>query len=33
MVFLLSVFDTWLVLCVLSHSMEFSSFPSVHLNP
>lgn len=32
-VFLLSVFDTWLVLCVLSHSMEFSSFIRFILTP
>lgn len=31
MVFLLSVFDTWLVLCVLSHSVEFDFM--VHTNP
>ena len=30
-VFLLSVFDTWLVLCVLSHSEEFDFM--VHTNP
>lgn len=30
-VFLLFVFDTWLVLCVLSHSVEFDFM--VHLTP